>query len=226
LKIAVYVDLDGYYVRDISVEDEVFGVYPDYGPEQVTEPEVDEETPEEPEQPPEEPDEEPEEPQEPEPPVLILVGYRVAIPLPAGLCRPKYDIPAWQAAVDAYEAALADYRAELAEYDPESEEPAPMPPATVNLRLFWTEGLTQAEIDAIRNAPRPPTIHDQVSQLQTESVDTMLALTEVYETNAVQDATREQEGVDTMLALTEAYELILELKDRIEALEATNGGGS
>jgi hypothetical protein len=70
-----------------------------------------------------------------------------------------------------------------------------------------------------------------ITQLQTESVDTMLALTEVYETNSVQDATREQEGVDTMLALTEAYELILiqqdtiaDLTARIEALET--GGGN
>lgn len=111
----------------------------------------------------------------------------------------------------------------------------PIPPGLYRPRFSlavegWIEGLTQEEIDAI-NAPKPPSLQDQVTQLQTESVDTMLALTEVYETNAVQDAVREQEGVDTMLALTEAYELILQqqatiesLTTRIAALET--GGGS
>lgn len=60
----------------------------------------------------------------------------------------------------------------------------------------------------------------QVASLEAESVDTMLALTEVYETTAQHDTTRERENVDTMLALTEAYEMILQLQATNDALTA------
>jgi len=84
------------------------------------------------------------------------------------------------------------------------------------------EARSQAELDfewGVR-PPVPPSIADKVAHLQTESVDTMVALTEVYETNAQQNATRAQEGLDTMLALTEVYELILQQQATIDALTA------
>ena len=78
--------------------------------------------------------------------------------------------------------------------------------------------------------PEGPSLTDKVAQLEIESVDTMLALAEVYETTAQQDATNEKEGIDTMLALTESYELILQQQATIEALvarvEALEGGVS
>ncbi|MEF3312602.1 hypothetical protein PV433_27300 [Paenibacillus sp. GYB004] len=151
-------------------------------------------------------------------PEAKLVGYRISCVWPSGLFKPRYDIAACQAALVAYDDAMASYRAALAAYDPDSEDEPPRPPAPVDLQAYWVEGLTQAEIDAIRNAPQPPTIYDHVTQLQTESVDTMLALTEVFETTAEQDAMREQEGVDTMLALTEAYETILQQQTAIDTL--------
>lgn len=54
----------------------------------------------------------------------------------------------------------------------------------------------------------------------------MLALTEVYETNAQQDATREQEGIDTMLALKEAYELIMQQQATLAARVVVLEGGA
>lgn len=81
---------------------------------------------------------------------------------------------------------------------------------------------TQAELDAewAARPPDPETDGQKIDRLETESVDTMLALTEVYETNEVQDTTREQETVDTMLALTETYELVLQQQDTIASLTA------
>ncbi|RAV19717.1 XkdW family protein [Paenibacillus contaminans] len=95
-----------------------------------------------------------------------------------------------------------------------------------------TEAELQAAWDDLQANPPvvPPSIEDKVAQLQAESVDTMLALSEVYETTAQQDAMREQEGIDTMLALTEAYELILQQQATIDALmvriEVLEGGAS
>lgn len=95
----------------------------------------------------------------------------------------------------------------------------------------FREGLTQEEIDAIRNAPQPETEAQKIARLESESVDTMLAVAEVYETSTVANATREQEAVDTMLGLAEAYEIILvqqltidTLTTRIAALESVGGG--
>jgi len=91
---------------------------------------------------------------------------------------------------------------------------------------------SQAELDAEWSArpPEPPSIADKVAHLQAESVDNMLALTEVYETAVQQDATRGQEGLDTVLALTEAYELILQQQATIDALtvriDVLEGGAS
>jgi hypothetical protein len=84
----------------------------------------------------------------------------------------------------------------------------------------WIEGLTTEEISAI-NAPKPfDILQANVVQLQDESVMTMLALTDAYETEQSNTAQRETENIDTMLALTEAYELILAQNDVIAALEA------
>ncbi|GAA3410378.1 hypothetical protein ACFFNY_21865 [Paenibacillus hodogayensis] len=190
----IRIDLDGFYVEPELVPLDTYGVMPIYG---MPEPE----------------------PEEEEQPESVLVGYRVAVPVPSGLYKPRYDLDGWQAALAAYDDAMDAYREALAAHDPESEDEQPQPPAPVDLQAFWIEGLTQQEIDDIRNAPRPETIHDQVARLQTESVDTMLALTEVYETTGTQAAALEQESVDTMLALTEAYELIMALEARIAALE-------
>lgn len=213
MKEAIITDVNGYYQDVEPVPIEVYGVTPLFfipAPEPT--------------------DEEPAQPVEPSEPEPILIGYRVAVPLPQLFFKPRFDIAAWEAAQSAHWSAVEAYLAAMAAYDPEGGLPEPQPPTKVVDASFWIEGLTQAEIDAIVNAPVPPSIDDKVTQLQTESVDTMLALAEVYETNAVQDAAREQEGVDTMLALTEAYELIIQQQADIAAmkarLEALEGGAS
>jgi hypothetical protein len=212
MKEAVKVDLDGYLVEPPDAEHvplDSNGVTEIYEP-QETDPE--------------------------EAPELVLTGYRVSIPRPPGLrlYKPRFDLVAWEA----YKARVAAMQDALMLWlqTPEDERD-PIPPIATpdnpgDPSDCWVEGLTQAELDEIAN--RPPYVDpvtQKINQLESESVDTMIALTEVYETNAVQDAQREQEGVDTMLALTEAYELILQQQATIEALTARiaaleTGGGS
>ncbi|WP_217596567.1 hypothetical protein [Cohnella sp. GbtcB17] len=60
----------------------------------------------------------------------------------------------------------------------------------------------------------------QVAALQAESVHTMLAVAEVYETATAADTAREEEAVNTMLGLAEAYDTIIQQQARIDALEA------
>jgi len=84
----------------------------------------------------------------------------------------------------------------------------------------WVEGLTQKEIDEIRNAPQPITTETRVSQLESENVATMLAVSEVYETSTLANKTREQEAIDTMLGLAEAYEMIVAQQAIIDSLSA------
>ena len=86
MKEAIIIDVNGIFQDVELVPDDVFGVFPIH------------ETPETQEG-------------EPlvEPPEPVLIGYRIAVPTPQGLYMPKYDIPAWQAAIEAYDAAYADY---------------------------------------------------------------------------------------------------------------------
>lgn len=69
---------------------------------------------------------------------------------------------------------------------------------------------TQEELDeeAANIPPAPPSLDDRVEDLETESINTMIGLTEVYESTAIKDAERETENVNTMIALTEVYELV------------------
>lgn len=84
-----------------------------------------------------------------------LIGYTVAITMPDGLYEPIYDVSGYRAAVDAYEASNAEYLAKLAEYDPESGTPEPLAPARVDGSLFWRNGLTDEQIEALKPQPQP-----------------------------------------------------------------------
>jgi hypothetical protein len=90
----------------------------------------------------------------------------------------------------------------------------------------WVASRSTEELEAELAArpPEPPTIDEKIGELETESVGTMLALTEVYETNAAQDAQQDLESVDSMLAITEVYELVMSLQTRVNELEAQLGG--
>ncbi len=53
---------------------------------------------------------------------------------------------------------------------------------------MWIEGMEQEQIDEIRNAPRPLSPEDRIAQLEAESVEVMLGLTEIYEALAETNA--------------------------------------
>jgi hypothetical protein len=59
----------------------------------------------------------------------------------------------------------------------------------------------------------------RMEEVENNTLTTMIAVTESYETQQILNANRESENVETMLALTEAYEIIMQLNARIEALE-------
>ena len=53
---------------------------------------------------------------------------------------------------------------------------------------MWIEGMEQEQIDEIRNAPRPLSPEERIAQLEAESVEVMLGLTEIYEALAETNA--------------------------------------
>ena len=120
MKEAVIVGLDGIYAESVIVPLSEKGVTEIY------------ETPEPPER---------EEGEEPETPESVLVGYRVAVPVPQGLYMPRWDIASWQ----------------------EERDNSPDP---VSVSAFWVEGLTQEELDEIN----PPITIDQVKQNKIEEL--------------------------------------------------------
>jgi hypothetical protein len=167
-----------------------------------------------------EPQEEDVEPLEPE-----VIGFIIAVPTVPGLYMPRFDFDAWETHNQPQEFER-DNDGELVLDD--NEQPIPITRPEVQL---WVEGLTPEEIDEIRNAPQPETAEQKVARLESESVDTMLAVAEVYETATVANVIREQEAVYTMLGLAEAYENIIiqqatidGLTARITALESSGGG--
>ncbi|MNC42029.1 XkdW protein [compost metagenome] len=99
-----------------------------------------------------------------------------------------------------------------------------------------TEAELLAAWDTIKDLPpepTPPTDAERIAALETDSINTMIAVTESFETQQAADSQREQETTNTMLALAEAYEIILQQQEamatmaaRIDALEAQKGGVS
>ncbi|WP_217595499.1 hypothetical protein [Cohnella sp. GbtcB17] len=157
MKEAHIVDLEGHIIESIIVTDDRTGVMPLYE------------------------DRAPEE--EGGQPTEIVVGYIVAEKVPEGLYQPRWDF----AAYDGYQTAVTESRLAYAQAysdwshedeDTRGDEPVltlPEAPA------FWVEGLTQAEIDAIRNQPHAPTPEQQIAALKAENLTTMEALAELYE---------------------------------------------
>lgn len=56
-------------------------------------------------------------------------------------------------------------------------------------------------------------LSDKVGDLETENVNLMLALTELYEQKEAEKDAMEQENINTMLALTELYEQMLTMQN-------------
>lgn len=84
------------------------------------------------------------------------------------------------------------------------------------------DGTKWIEVGAAPEVEPRVTVGERLKEVETESITTMLAVTEAYEDQLAADANREDETVSTMMGLSEAYEMILTLQARIEALE---GGG-
>ena len=173
MKEALRVDLDGFIVEVELAHDSTSGIVPIY--ERL------------------EPLEEGEEPEE------ILVGYMVYEKCPDGFFKPRFDVQEYLNALVQYERDYADYLDALNQYDAESEEEPPIPPAPVNGRDFWFEGMSQEEIEAIRNVPREPTTEERINELENENA--LLAL-ELVNTQIELEQTQ-QEQAALLLELVE-----------------------
>ncbi|MEK4878941.1 hypothetical protein [Paenibacillus sp. FSL R5-0908] len=130
MKEAIITDMNGLYTDVTIVSDTEFGVTPLY---EIPTSEYDHDTPAN---------------ETPEP---VLVGYRVAVPVPAGLYKPHFDLVAWNAWQDVVLEAQSDYADELhdwreqwAEGEKQGPEPVYTPP--VQPDNLWVEGLTPEEI--------------------------------------------------------------------------------
>lgn len=156
-KEAVIVDLDGRYHDVDIVPDTQPGVTPIYGGEAES--------------------------SDGGEPALIITGYIVAVEVPEGLYQPRWDFAAYdgyQTAVTNARLAYAQAYSDWSREDEETRGDAPV--LTIpEAPAFWVEGLTQAEIDALKNAPQPPTPQQQIEALKAENLTTMEALAELYE---------------------------------------------
>ena len=150
MKEAYKVNLDGFIVDVELVHDSASGISPIY--------------------------EKPEPTDENEQPEEVLVGYRVYEKCPDGFFKPRFDVQAYLNALTQYERDYADYLNALNQYDPESDNEPPIPPAPVNGRDFWVEGMNQEEIDKINP---PVTLQDiknkKIEELNRACNETILA---------------------------------------------------
>jgi hypothetical protein len=140
VKEAIRIDLDGFYVEPELVPLDTNGVTEIYEPQLTG----------------------PGEGEEPEQPELVLTGYRVAIPVTQGLYRPKFDLVAWEL----YNVPQEYERDEVGELVlDEYDQPIPIPKPEVQ---FWIEGLTQEELDEIRNRAIPKTTEEKLQDATKE----------------------------------------------------------
>ncbi|TVX92234.1 hypothetical protein [Paenibacillus agilis] len=162
MKEAFITDLQGKYIEPTLVMDTVAGVFDIV--EQVTVPEGT--TP-------------PAEPQ------TVVTGYTVALPMPDGLYEPIFDVAGYRAAAAAYTAAYSVYLEALAVYNPKGTAQEPQPPTTVDGAKYWRNGLTQAEIDALKPKPQPNPVETLGQQLVARELEVM----ELKAQNTAQGAT-------------------------------------
>ncbi|ASS66365.1 MULTISPECIES: hypothetical protein [unclassified Paenibacillus] len=121
-----------------------------------------------------------------------LRGYRVALPVPGGLHRPRFDREAYDVHLEALEA----YTDDLAAWEGLPEDERGDPPTAPDTPAFWTEGLTPEEIEALQPGPSKPS---PIEQLQA---DNTLLLLDLAETQARQ-AQAEQDNALQLLTIAE-----------------------
>lgn len=108
-------------------------------------------------------------------PQTTLVGYTVAIPLPDGLYEPTFDVHGYRKAKADYDLAYVEYLGALAKHDPASGKPAPQRPAPVDASSFWSNGLTEEEIEALQPKPVPT----ELDQLRIDNARLLLHVAEL-----------------------------------------------
>ncbi|MFH5187097.1 hypothetical protein ACHHV8_33445 [Paenibacillus sp. TAB 01] len=161
MKEAIIVNLAGYMTDVTLVADHVTGVFPIYArPEPAG---MDQEEAELP---------------EPE-----ITGYTVAVPVQAVLYKPRFDFEAWEA----YQEALEAYNAEMAAWLNTAEEDRGEEPL-LEQPSFWIEGLTQEEIDALKNQPVPKSLQEQLDESLALTVQLRQELAVQKDINAANSA--------------------------------------
>ncbi|GAA4865083.1 hypothetical protein GCM10023310_50730 [Paenibacillus vulneris] len=135
-KEAIIVDINGYFKDVTLVAADVTGVFPIYKqPELVNS--VDDHTAGE----------------LTEQSDLEVIGYTVAISVPVGLYKPRFDLVAWE----------QSKQSTGTEGDGESK--------LIQTLTFWVEGITPEELAAIRNQQPSETDTEKITRLEAEKED-------------------------------------------------------
>lgn len=143
-------------------------------------------------------------------PKTKLVGYTVAIPLPDGLYEPTFDVQGYRKAKADYDLAYVEYLGALAKHDPTSGKPAPQRPAPVDSSSYWSNGLTEEEIEALQPKPVPT----ELDQLRIENAKLLLHVAELEaKSDKHIEASNELQSHNTALTQDHAT-LLLQLAEK------------
>lgn len=198
MKEAIMTDLNGRYIEPTLVADSVMGVFDRMEPVQTdandaaltASHQTDTNLPTEPK--------------------TTLVGYTVAIPLPDGLYEPTFDVHGYRQAKVDYDLAYVEYLGALAKHDPASGKPAPQRPTPVDSSSYWSNGLTEEEIDALQPKPVPT----ELDQLRIENAKLLLHVAELEaKSDKHIEATNELQSHNTALTQDHAT-LLLQLAEK------------
>ncbi|MEQ7053206.1 hypothetical protein ABN764_21425 [Paenibacillaceae sp. P-4] len=198
MKEAIITDLNGQYIEPTLVADSVTGVFDRIEPVQtgandaelIASQQNDDNLPNEPK--------------------TKLVGYTVAIPLPDGLYEPTFDVPGYRKAKADYDLAYVEYLGALAKHDPASGKPAPQRPTPVDSSSYWSNGLTEEEIEALQPKPVPT----ELDQLRMENAKLLLHVAELEaKSEKHTEATNELQSHNAALTQDHAT-LLLQLAEK------------
>ncbi|SDT22406.1 hypothetical protein SAMN05444162_3465 [Paenibacillaceae bacterium GAS479] len=138
-----------------------------------------------------------------------ITGYRVSVPVPQGLYHPKFNFLAW----DEYKKPLeyqVDENGELV-LD-ENENPIPIVKVVGD---FWIEGLSQEEIDELKNVPIALTPEQE--SIQKLETDNALLLLDLAETQSKQQQA-EQDNANLLLQQAETEERMVKVEQDYASL--------
>ncbi|MGG0814516.1 hypothetical protein ABE142_17910 [Paenibacillus alvei] len=143
-------------------------------------------------------------------PKTKLVGYTVAIPLPDGLYEPTFDVQGYRKAKADYDLVYVEYLGALAKHDPSSGKPAPQRPTPVDASSYWSNGLTEEEIEALQ----PESVPTELDQLRIENAKLLLHVAELEaKSDKHLEATNELQSHNAALTQDHAT-LLLQLAEK------------